>query len=159
MQKKKPWILRPIAWIATIIMMLGLQYIAELLCLLGEYVLLWLNGMSTVVIVILVMAFGSIFLGIFFYSAIYLPSLVVTISDKIYPSNHAFRYYFVGIYEIIGCAFLIFAAIIGAVKGGSMFWLYVRYGWLISASIVMMFVGNGEAKERHKNEVLAQTIQ
>lgn len=149
MKKTKPWILRPVAWILTIIMMLALQYIAELLCLLGEYVLLWVNGLSTVVIVILVMAFGSIFLGIFFYSAIFLPSLVVTISDKIYPSNHAFRYYFVGIYEIAGCALLIFAAITGAVTGGSMFWFYVRYGWLIFASIVMMVTGRSEANERH----------
>ena len=159
MEKKKLWILRPVAWILTIVMMFGLQYIAELLCLLGEYVMLWLNGMSTVAIVILAIALGSTFFGIFFYSATFLPSLAVTLSDKIYPSNHAFRYYFVGIYEIIGCAFLIFAALTGSVSGGSMFWFYVRYGWLILASVVMMVSGNNEAKERHRNDYSKQPIQ
>lgn len=155
MQKKKPWILRLVAWILTMIATLLLNIVAELLCLAGEYVIAWLGGFSTVVIVILVMTFGSVFVSIFFYSGIFLPSLIVSASDKIYPSNHAFRYYFVGIYQIIGCAFLIFAAITGAVSGGSMFWFYVRYGWLIYTAIVMMINGNMEAKERHRDELLA----
>lgn len=149
MEQKKLWILRPVAWICTIIMVLGLQLIAQLLCRLGEYLILWLGGLPTVAVVLLVLAFGSVFCSVFFYSAVTLPSLLVSISDKIYPSNHAFRYYFVGLYEIAGCAFLIFAAVMGAVTGGSMFWFYARYGWLILASVIMMVSGNSEAKEQH----------
>lgn len=149
MEQKKPWILRPVAWICTIIMVLGIQFIATLICRLGEYLILWLSGLSTVVIVILVLLFGSIFCGLFFYSVFILPSLLVSISDKIYPSNHAFRYYFLGIYEIAGCAFLIMAAIMGAVKGGSMFWFYARMGYIIVSSILMIVFGHGAAKNRH----------
>lgn len=149
-EHKKSWLLRPVAWILTILMMLALQFLAELLCRFGEYVFLWLNSLSTVAIVLLSVTFGGTFLGLFTYSAIILPSLVVTISDKLYPSNHAFRYYFVGIYEVIGCSLLVFAAMMGAVSGGSMFWFYVRYIWLIAAAIVMMIIGRNASNERHK---------
>lgn len=149
LKHNKPWILRPVAWILTIIMMLALQFIAELLCSAGEYILIWLSGHSTIVIVLLAMAFGGTFLGIISYSVTLLPALLVTLSDKVYPSNHAFRYYFVGIYEIIGCAFLIYAGIIGAVSGGSMFWFYARYIWLIVVSAIMMLVGRSQANSRH----------
>lgn len=149
MEQKKSWILRPIAWICTIIMMLAMQFIAELICRLGESLILWLGELSTVAIVFWAMIFGSAALSLFFYSATFLPSLVVSLSDKIYPSNHAFRYYFVGLYEIVGCVLLILAAIVGLVSGGSMFWFYVRYAWLIIASIVMMVTGRSEAKDRH----------
>ena len=148
-EHEKPWILRPVAWILTIIMMLALQFIAELLCSAGEYILIWLSGHSTIVIVLLAMAFGGTFLGIISYSVTLLPALLVTLSDKVYPSNHAFRYYFVGIYEIIGCALLIYAGIIGAVSGGSMFWFYARYIWLIVVSVIMMLIGRNEANSRH----------
>lgn len=149
MERKKLWILRPVAWIATIIMMLALQFVAELICKLGEYLVYQLSGLSTIVVILLVMAFGSLFLSLFFYSAVILPSLAVNISDKIYPSNHAFRYYFAGLYEIAGCAFLIWAALSGAVSGGSMFWFYARYGWLILASVIMMISGRNNANDRH----------
>ena len=148
-EHEKSWILRPVAWILTIIMMLALQFIAELLCSAGEYILIWLSGLSTIVIVLLTMAFGGAFLGIISYSVTLLPALLVTLSDKVYPSNHAFRYYFVGIYEIIGCALLIYAGIIGAVSGGSMFWFYARYIWLIVVSVIMMLIGRNEANSRH----------
>lgn len=150
MEKKKLWVLRPVAWICTIVLMLGMQFVAELICGLGEYLILWLSDLSTVVIVILALLFGSAFCGLFFYSAIILPSLLISISDKIYPSNHAFRYYFVGLYEIAGCVLLIIAAANGIVSGGSMFWFYARYGWLILASIIMMTTGRSEAKERER---------
>ena len=155
MEHKKLWIWRPVAWICTIIMMIGMQYVAELICRLGEYLVLWLGGLSTIAVVFWAMIFGSAVLSLFFYSATILPSLAVTLSDKIYPSNHAFRYYFVGIYEIIGCATLIFFAIIGMVKGGSLFWFYARYVWLIIASITMMINGRSEAKDRH-NQIPSQ---
>lgn len=146
---QKHWFMRPVAWILTIIMMLALQFIAELLCLAGEYIVLWLSGLSTVVVILLTMAFGGLFLGIITYSVTLLPAIVVTLSDKVYPSNHAFRYYFVGIYEIIGCAILIYAGIIGSVTGGTMFWFYARYVWLIVVSIAMMLMGRGAANDRH----------
>lgn len=148
-EQKKAWVLRPIAWICTAIMVLAVQFVAELICRLGEYLIFWLGGLSTVTTVVLVLLFGSAFFGLFFYSAFMLPALLVTVSDKIYPSHYAFRYYFFGLYEIAGCAFLIYAAIIGAVKGGSMFWFYARYGYLILTSIFMMLSGRSAVNERN----------
>lgn len=150
MEKRRVWILRPISWILTAVMVIGLQYIAELLSRLGEIAINWVGGMSTIMTVVLAIALGGPFISAFYYSAILLPAFLVSISDSVYPSNHAFRYYFIGIYEIIGCAILIIAAILGFVKGGTMFWFYARYAWLILACIIMMVSGNTSAKERHK---------
>lgn len=147
--KKKSWILRPVAWLSTILMMLALQFVAEKLCLYAERLIIWLNTLSTAVIVILVVACGSVALSIFSTTVMLLPAYLVIISDAIYPSNHAFRYYFVGIYEIIGCAILIIAGLLGYVTGGSMFWFYLRYAWLIVASIVMMCHGRSASINRH----------
>lgn len=152
MEQKKNLILRPVAWICTIVMVLGLQLVAELLCRLGGYLVLWVSGLSTAAIIVLVLIFGGLFCSLFFYSAILLPSFLVTVSDKIYPSNQAVRYFFAGIWEVAGCAFLITMAAAGAVSGGSMFWFYARHAWLILASIIMMVAGNNEAKERHRGK-------
>lgn len=148
MEQKKHWIFRPLAWICTIALVLGLQLVAELLCRFGEYAVTWLGGLPTVAIVLLVLAFGSIFCSLFFYTAFLLPPLIVTASNKIYPSRRALRYYFIGGYEILGCTLLIVAAVAGYVSGGSMFWFYARYAWLIFASIIMMIAGNGVAKDQ-----------
>ena len=149
MKVNKPWILRPVAWIATIAMVLALQLVAELVCKLGNFLVTELSGMSTLMIILCVMMFGSMYLSLFFYSAFLLPSFLVKLSDKIYPSNHAFRYYFCGLYEIVGSLILVAAGLMGAVQGGSMFWYYARWAWLILACIIMMGTGRGEAKERH----------
>lgn len=148
MEQKRNWILRPVAWIATIAMVLGLQLIAELICDLGELLVIIASRLSTIVIVILATIFGGAYLSLWFYAATMLPVLLVSLSEKIYPSHHAFRYYFVGIYEIIGCALLILAAIFGFVSGGSMFWFYARYAWLIIASITMIVTGRSVTLEQ-----------
>lgn len=148
MEQKRHWILRPVAWIATIAMVLGLQLIAELICNLGEWLVIIASRLSTIVIVILATIFGSTYLGLYFYAAMILPALLVSFSEKIYPSHHAFRYYFVGIYEIFGCVLLILFAILGLVSGGSMFWFYARYAWLIIASITMIVTGRSVTIEQ-----------
>ena len=151
MEKKKSWMLRPVAWICTILMVLCLHFVSKVISRLGEGIIAWLDGLSTVAVVILVVSFGGAFLSLLFYSAFALPSLIVTMSDKIYPSNHAFRYYFIGILEICGCAILILAAIFGFIVGKGMIWHYVRYGWLLSASIAMMVTGREESSLRHNS--------
>lgn len=148
--KQKHWILRPIAWACTVIMILCFQYASELIFLLGEYLFEFLDGLSTVGVIIFVMVFGGVFSSLVIYSAFILPALIVSASDRIYPSRHAVRYFVVGIYSLGGCAFLITAALAGAVKGGPMFWFYVRYIWQALAYINMMVMGNTKAKYRNK---------
>lgn len=151
MGKSKPWILRPVAWAFTILAMIGMQYLADLARRLVAHLLVWLGGLSTIAIVGFVLVFGGAVCGILYYSAFMIPVLVVSLSDAIYPSNHAFRYYFVGIYEIIGCALLIVAGIAGLIRGGLMILFYAQYGWLILASVIMIVTGHQNAKERHAN--------
>lgn len=148
MEKKKSWVMRPVAWVCTLAMVLGIQFVGWLICYVGGILTSWLSGLSTLAIVLLVLAFGSAFCGVVFYSVTFLPLLLVETSDKIYPSHHAFRYYFIGIYEIASCAFLIYGAIIGAVRGGSMFWFYARFLYIILASVLMIVYGHNAAQSR-----------
>ncbi len=148
MEKKKSWALRPVAWVCTIALMLGIQFLADLLWKLGRYAYYWLGRQSTVAIVILVLLFGGVFLSLVIYSAMLLPHFLVSLSDKIYPSSHAIRYYLCGAYEILGCAMLIYAGIVGAVSGVPMFWFYAQYIYLIVVSILIMVFGGSASKER-----------
>lgn len=150
MRTSKPLALRPVSWITSIIMLFILQISAELICNLGEFLISCLSGLSTIAFIALVLLFGGLYCSLYFHSAYMMSCLFVTVSDKIYPSNHAFRYYFLGIYEIIGCCFLIFAAMTGSVTGGSMFWFYARYVWLITSSVLMIIYGRSESESRHK---------
>lgn len=148
MEKKKSWVMRPVAWVCTLAMVLGIQFIGWLICYVGGILTAWLSGLSTVVIVLLVLTLGSVIGGAVWFAVTCLPLILVEVSDKIYPSHHAFRYYFIGIYEIASCAFLIYMAIIGAVRGGSMFWFYARFLYIILASVLMIVYGRNAAKSR-----------
>ena len=146
---KRPFILRPVSWAVLIILLFLMELAAELICMLGSQLVSLLSGLSTLVVIFLVMAFGSIYLGLVSYSAFFIPLLIVIACDKIYPSNHAFRYYFVSIIGIVIFAFLIVAGIMGIVSGGEMFWFYVRCAYLIVGMIVLMVSGHQKAEERH----------
>jgi len=150
MEKKKSWILRPIAWICTVVMSLCIEFISELICKLGQYLVYWLGTLPTIAIILLTMAFGSLFVSLVYLSARFLPVLLVYLSDKIYPSNHAFRYYFVGIISIALYALVVWGSFRGIVAGGSMLWLYIRAGYLTFAAIMMMVHGHIDAEERHR---------
>ena len=141
MENKKPWILRPVAWVFTILAIFAFPLAAEYVCKLGEFLVSYLDRFSTVVVVILVLMFGSLYLSLFGYSATTLAALFVHISNSIYHTHHAFRFYFVGIYLIMYCAALIIAGILGFISGGSMFWFYARYAWLAFASLMLILYG------------------
>ena len=147
MEKKKPWILRPVAWLFTCLAIFLLPLAAEYICKLGGFLIGYMDRFSTVVVVILVLLFGSFYLSLFIYSATILPSLFVSISNLIYPTHHAFRFYFVGIYLIISSAFLIIAGILGFVSGGPMFWYYARYGWLAFSALMLMLAGRSSTTD------------
>lgn len=144
------FLLRPVSWSVLIILLVFLEFAAELIFLLGSYLVSLLSGLSTLVVIILVMAFGSMYLCLVSYSVFLIPMLIVMASDKIYPSNHAFRYYFVGILGILVFAFLIIAGIVGMVSGGVMFWFYARCAYVIVGMIALMIYGHQKAEERHE---------
>ena len=147
MEKKKPWILRPVAWLFTCLAIFLLPLAAEYICKLGYFLVGYLDRFSTVVVVILVLMFGSLYLSLLWYSAAIISALFIHISNAIYPTHHAFRFYFVGIYLILYCAIVIAAAILGFVSGGAMFWFYARHVWLAFASIIFIAYGRASAVE------------
>lgn len=149
MGQKKSWILRPVAWICTAAMWVALSGVAYLLCLLGDFLTKWLSTLPTLTVVILSVLFGGIFCGLFLRSAFLLPSWMVTISDKIYPTRRAVRFYVIGGYTLLGCGIVILAAILGAVRGGSMFWFYVRFIYVAAVSVIAMIFGAAVASERN----------
>lgn len=152
MEQKKSWILRPVAWVCTAAMWVALSGVAYLLCRLGDFLTGWLGTLPTLAVVILSVLFGGIFCGLFLRSAFLLPSWMVTISDKIYPTRRAVRFYVIGGYTLLGCGIVILAAILGAVRGVSMFWFYVRFCYIAAASVITMFFGYATASERNGTE-------
>jgi hypothetical protein len=147
MKTNKPLILRPIAWLFTCLAIIALPIAAEYVCKLGGFLVGFLDNFSTLIVIILVLMFGSIYLSLFVYSATILPSLLVSISNLIYPTHHAFRFYFVGVYLLIFSASLIIAGILGFVSGGPMFWYYARYGWLAFSALMLMLTGRSSTTE------------
>lgn len=153
MEKKRSVLLRPVAWIATVTLTYCMGMISKLVCNLGVWAVNEFSHLSIGMVILLVILFGSIYISIYFYSAVLLPQLLVFVSDFIYPSNHAFRYYFVGVLEIIICAIAVFGGIRGwIVQTGStsMFWFYAAYVHFILAMIVMMLHGRSASEGRHE---------
>lgn len=150
MKKPKPWILRPVAWISTVIMLMLLEYAGGFIFDLVGLLLVKLENMSTVIMVILVVAFGSAFLGLITSSVTIIPALIIAASDWIYPSKKGIRYYVVGLYELVITAVFFLAGILGTEKDGSMILYYAECIWLIVASIALIFMGKSQAKDRLK---------
>lgn len=149
MDRQKPLILRPVAWIATILMVILMEFAAGIIFNIVEYIFTKLDDLSTAGVVILTIVFGGTFLGLLSYPVNLLAALIVELSDKIYPSNHAFRYYFVGIYELLECAWWLLLGVTNSVKGGSMILYYAEIIWLAAASVRIMIWGRAEANGRH----------
>lgn len=134
-------------------MALGMDIISGLIFRLGTELVFWLSGLSTLVVIFLVMALGSIYLGLVTYSTWLVPSALVFLSDLIYPSNHAFRYYFVGIFQVVCCLICIVLAAKGIIVQDIMFFLYANMVHLAISAIVMMLYGRGKSEERHEVEI------
>ena len=92
----------------------------------------------------------SLFASLVYISARFLPVLIIYLSDKIYPSNHAFRYYFIGIVSSLIYAIVLFSAIRSKIPLGPNFWTYALFVYLIFSSIVMIVHGHVDAEERHR---------
>lgn len=150
MEKKKSWILRPVSWLCTLAMYYVMCIISAFLCFLGRQIVNWLGTLPTLAIILLTMAFGSLFVSLVYISARFLPVVIVYLSDKIYPSNHAFRYYFIGIISSLIYAVTLFSAIRNKIPFSSNFWTYAMYVYLIFSSIIMIVHGHIDAEERHR---------
>lgn len=146
--KQRSKVLRPVAWIATLAMFTLMDFASSLVCKLGVWVVGEFSNLSTGMIIILVLLFGSLYVGLFFYSAFLGSSLLVFASERIYPTHHAFRYYFIGIISIILCAISVFGGIRGWVTSsnyGGMFWFYAKYVHIMITTVTMMYRGRDES--------------
>ena len=150
MKKKKSWILRPVSWLCTLAMYYVMCIVSAFLCSIGRQIVDWLGTLPTLAIILLTMAFGSLFASLVYISARFLPVLIIYLSDKIYPSNHAFRYYFIGIVSSLIYAIVLFSAIRSIIPLGPNFWTYALFVYLIFSSIVMIVHGHIDAEERHR---------
>lgn len=152
--RKRSWILRPVSWAAVLLLVYLAEAIAGWLCKLGVWALSLLSGMTTFQIIMVIVFAGGMYSGLVIYALTTVPMLIVKICDFIYPSNHAFRYYFSGIIGIIGQLLTIVLAIAGYIVGGSMFWLYAKSVYLIIQYIIIMLLARESANERHEMELV-----
>lgn len=141
----------PVAWLCAIVMLCAVDALSGLLCKLGIWLVNWVSSFSTLGIILFAMLFGSAFVGLFYWAMTLLPQALVFLSDLVYPSNHAFRYYFLGVLYILFYLLAVLCGILGIVKGGVMFWFYVKCAALIWASVLMMIRGKAAAEDRHQD--------
>lgn len=136
MKKEKHWVLRPVAWVCTYLSLFLMTRIAEWMCTLGGRLIQWLNSLSTAVIVILVFSCGGIIGAVLIWSIFMVPAFIVSLADWIYPTNRGMRYYVLGSHTVVGYLFIIYVTMVGAVSGGSLFWVYAK-------SIYLIIIGAG----------------
>lgn len=135
------------AWGFVIIGVLAMQFAGYLLCLVGEWSMAQIKDLPAILVMLVLVAFGGVYFSLAYFALFLIPGLTVEYSNRIYPSKKAVRYYVVGIYELIGCAFLIYAGARGIARASSMVWYYARFSFVGLSTIVMIVSGKGEAKE------------
>ena len=138
-EKKKCWLLRPVAWTVFIISVYLVEQIIEITFHFGILVIGWLSTLPTIAVILLTLAFGSIVISLLISGLIYLPSLAIGMSDTIYPSKLGIRYYFVGFLGLMLNILVIVSAIRGYLEAEQMFWVYARYIYSMIMYIVMLF--------------------
>lgn len=150
--EKRSWVLRPIAWICTIAMWLCVDVLLGLLCRLGGYLIYWLSGFSTLGIILLATVIGSPYLWLFWFADTALPNILVSLSDKIYPSKRGGRYLLVGISTILSLLLSMLLLIRGHIRTDGSFWLYVRLICLVFASVMLMVCSKSAVEDRRNME-------
>jgi hypothetical protein len=100
-EKKKCWLLRPLAWLVLLVSVYLMNIIISTGVLLGIRIATWLSELPTGTVVLLTLAFGSFTIGILFCGAVYLPSLIMAASHAIYPSKKGVRFYGIGAWQIL----------------------------------------------------------
>lgn len=152
--KKRSAILRPVAWICALVLLLAMETISGLIFSLGAELTNWMSGLSTLAVIFLVMAIGSVYLGLVSYSIWIVPMLLVTACDWIYPSKHAFRYNFIGVFEILFCVIYVILGATDFIRGDVMFFFYANKVHVALSAVAMMFIGHQQAEERNKEELI-----
>lgn len=137
-QSKKCWLLRPIAWFVFLLTVYLMNGVVNAFFLLGVRIVDWLSTLPTIAVVLLTLAFGSIVIGILFYGVLYLPALVMTLSNLIYPSKNGVRYYFVGIAQLFISVLGIILAITDS-GNNYVFWDCAAYVYFAIVYVVMLF--------------------
>lgn len=143
-EKKKCWLLRPVAWLVLIAMAYLMNLIIFAIFKIAANRVDQLSTLPTIRVIIITLLFGGISLKLFSAALMWFPTFVMMVSDSIYPSMHGFRYFFVGLISLLFYLLLIVLTAIGIVTADQVFWLYAEYGFLCIAYIVLMCVAHSE---------------
>lgn len=157
-EKKRNPILRPVAWVVLLILADLMRIAAVLMQRLGIFLVGLLAPLPTWAVVLLVITCSSIYLGIIGYAIVLLPSIVISITELIYPSKNAVRYYVVGVFgALIFCACII-GGMTGVIKSDvGAFWYYALCVYLTILFIV--FTVYGKAKVDDRKDEIAKNIE
>ena len=140
--KKKSWLLRPVAWLAHMLLSSLVVLLVRLALLLAAHGVHKLSSAPTISVIIVTLLFGGIILGIFTSGFIYLPMFLLSTSEAIYPSSHGFRYYFVSVIGLFFNIVAIVIAVIGSVDAD--FWYYAEAIYLAILHISLMLIVKAE---------------
>ena len=100
-EKKKCWLLRPVAWLVFLLSVGLMNSIINTTFLLIDYVVKWLSTLPILAVILLTLAFGSLAIGLMFTGTLRLVVFVVSSSHAIYPSKNGVRFYIVGAVQLL----------------------------------------------------------
>ena len=100
-EKKKCWLLRPVAWLMRLLSVGVMNAIINTTFLLVDYVVGWLSTLPIMAVILLTLAFGSLAIGLIFTGTLRLVVFVVSGSHAIYPSKEGMRFYIVGAVQVL----------------------------------------------------------
>ena len=137
-EKKKCRLLRPVAWLEHILLTSLIVLLVRIVLLLAAYEVHKLSSAPTISVILVTLLFGGVTLSIFTSGFIYLPMLLLSVSEAIYPSNHGFRYYFISVIGLFFNVVAIAIAIFGSVEAD--FWYYAETIYLAILHISLMLI-------------------
>ena len=142
-EEKKIGIWRmPVSWVALVVMLCVAFLISRILCSVGIWLVSLLSGLSAVMVAALLLIFGGTYVGIVLGGLSYLPTIIVSLDEMIYPSKHGVRYCVIGILTALEAAACIFLLRIGVIiPESSKIWWYGLYIWNLLFGIVVAVMG------------------
>ncbi|MBE6929737.1 MAG: hypothetical protein E7463_05595 [Ruminococcaceae bacterium] len=135
---------RPVAWLATFVVWMLMEYLIRLLITLCGSAIVYLESLSTVAVVVIVLIFGSLAVGILLMPLMYGPLLIAQLSESIYPSRSGSRFLVIAGLSLLG-------SLIGFILGFSSYMVFgsgvakvtwfVSYGYCFICAVILFIFG------------------
>lgn len=139
---------RFLSWLLLLVGMVILDIVFGLMTRLAMLIVGLLSGLSTWLIVVIVLVAGSAFIGIVTLPAMYGTGFLVELCERVCPTKKGTRYY---VAAGLWAAYVIYAVVAVIVAKGY-WWLLIQAAMIAYAAVAMIVVGRHMVEENAKME-------